>query len=275
MRFSYQKKRGLTIKRFILIFVVSLFILKGTIGSSDEYIETGDTEPVKLPFAVGEEIAYTVSWEMIPAGKAWFRVLDHTTIDGQKAWHFVLEARSKRFIDFFHKIRDRYESYTNEAFTRSFLYKKTQTGKADKQVVVEFDWEKKMATYSNFGGKRAPIAIPENALDPLSSYYKLRTLNFKEKDVKNGEALFFSVTDGKKSFVQKGEIIKQEKLVLSSGTYDTYLVIPQVTHFSGVFKKSDNPTVKVWISADERQVPIRIKVKVSIGSIIFDLVSIR
>ncbi|MFH2091640.1 MAG: DUF3108 domain-containing protein [Pseudomonadota bacterium] len=250
----------------IFIAGVSLFLFKASIWAA---------EPGKLPFAVGEQIVYTISWEMIPAGKAWFKVLDFTDMNGQKAWHFVLEAKSKAYVDLFYKIRDKFESQTNEAFTHSLLYKKTQRGKADKQVVVEFDWTQKKATYSNFGGKRDPIDIPENTFDPLSSFYKLRSLPLNEWRLENKEKLFFPVTDGKKCFIQEGQILKQETLTLDSGTYDTYLIAPQVTHFSGVFEKSDNPTVMVWVSADERQVPVRIKIKVLIGSIIFDLAAIH
>ncbi len=235
-----------------------------------------DAQSATLPFSVGEEIHYTVSWEMIPAGDAWFKVKNFTTIDGQKAWHFVLEAKSRRFIDWFYKIRDRLESYTDEAFRKSLLYRKTQTGKADKQVVVQFDWEHHLATYSNFGGKRDPIKIPEETYDPLSSFYKLRTLDFNGlKELKTGSGLFFPVTDGKKCFIQKGEILGKEKISVASGTYDTYLIVPQVTHFSGVFKKSKNPTVSVWVAADDKQIPVRIKIKVKVGSIIFDLVSVK
>ncbi len=55
--------------------------------------------------------------------------------------------------------------------------------------------------------------------------------------------------------------------------FDTYLLALQVNHFSGVFKKSENPTVTLWVNADQRRIPVRIKIKVFIGSVIFDLVS--
>ncbi|MCD4719577.1 MAG: DUF3108 domain-containing protein [Desulfobacula sp.] len=57
--------------------------------------------------------------------------------------------------------------------------------------------------------------------------------------------------------------------------FDTYLLALKANHFSGVFKKSENPTVKLWVTADDRKIPVRIKVKVFIGSIIFDLVSVN
>ena len=223
-----------------------------------------------VPFFVGEEIQYTVSWEMIEAGKVNFKVLPFTTIDGKKAYHFLLDIRSNRYIDMFYKIRDRLEGFTDLAFTRSLLCRKTQSGKDKRQVIVHFDWEKKTAAYSNFGEKRDPIKIPLNTFGPVSAFYKMRTLDFKAD-----QNLSFPVTDGKKQFMQKARVMNKEKITLPSGTWDTYVLVLQVNHFSGVFEKSEKPTVKLWVTADEKQIPVRIKVKVFIGSVIFDLVSVN
>ena len=228
----------------------------------------GAARPASLPFKVGEQIEYTISWENVPAGTACFRVLDHRVVKGEKTWHFELTARSNRFVDIIYKIRDRLESFTDADFSRSVLYKKTQTGRADKKVVVWFDWEKRTATYANHGGKRPSIAVPDQTFDPLASFYKLRTL-----DLKNQNALFFPVSDGKKCFIQKGEILKKESLTIASGTYDTYLVLPSLTHFSGVFEKSKDAKIQVWVSADKRRIPVRIKSKVVVGSFIGELIS--
>jgi len=207
---------------------------------------------------------------MIRAGKASFKVLPFTMANGEKAYHFILDVRSNRYIDMLFKIRDRLEGFTDIKFTKSFLYRKTQSGREKKQVEVQFDWEANTATYSNFGGKRDPVRIPLNAFDPLSAFYKMRTL-----DLESNQDLSFPVTDGKKYFMQKGKVIGKEKITLPSGSFDTYVLAPQVNHFSGVFKKSENPSVKVWVTADDRKIPVRIKVRVFIGSVIFDLVSVR
>jgi hypothetical protein len=231
---------------------------------------THATEPV-LPFSIGEELNYTVRWEMINAGKANFKVLPFTIVNGKKAYHFMLEVKSNRYIDMLYKIRDRLEGFTDVKFTRSLLYKKIQSGKDKKEVMIQFDWEAATATYSNFGGKRDPIKIPLNTFDPLSAFYKMRVFNFE-----TDQNLSFPVTDGKRYFTQKGHVVKKEKITLATGTtHDTYVLYPRVNHFSGVFKKSENPTVKAWLTADDRKIPVRIKVKVFIGSVIFDLVSVK
>jgi len=242
-------------------------ILTGILFFSTPFSSAGGK---MLPFSVGEEIQYTVRWEMIRAGKAKVKILPFTTLKGEKVYHFLLEVKSSRYIDMFYKIRDRLEGFADLELSRSLLHKKTQSGKDKRQVIVKFNWKKKTATYSDFGDKREPIEIPLETVDPVSAFYRMRTLNFK-----TDQNLSFPVSDGKKCFIQKGEVIKKEKISLPSGTFDTYLIVLNVNHFSGVFKKSENPTVKLWVTADDRKIPVRIKVKVFIGSVIFDLVSVN
>ena len=249
----------------ILSYIFCMF-LTAVLFDSALFLYAGEME---LPFHPGEKIKYSIRWEMVKAGKASFRVLDLTTINGEKAYNFILEMESNKYIDIFYKIRDRHEGFANLDFTRSLLYRKTQTGKDKRDVKVLFDWDRKTALYSKSGRRRDPIKIPANTFDPLSAFYKMRTFKFN-----TGQDISFPVTDGEEYFIQKATVIKKETITLSSGTYDTYQLALAVNHFSGVFKKSENPTVKLWVTADNRKIPVRIKIKVFIGSIIFDLDSI-
>ncbi len=245
---------------FFILILANLLLMDSQVKASEN----------KLPFHVGEKLTYNVRWEMINAGKVKFLVQPFTTLDGEKAWHFDLQVKSNRYIDRLYKIRDHMEGFADETFTRSLFYQKIQSGKDKRQVKVVFDWENHNATYSNFGNKRDPIKIREHTFDPISSFYMMRTLDFKEQ-----QTLSFPITNGKKQFIQKVHIKERQILDLSSGKVDTFLIIPEVNHFSGVFKKSENPTVRVWMTADEKKIPVRIKVKVFIGSVIFDLVSAK
>ncbi len=249
-----------------ILFYVFFLFLTAVLFDSTLSLHAGEKE---LPFHPGEKIKYSVRWGMVKAGKASFRVLGLTTINGEKAYNFILEMESNKYIDIFYKIRDRHESFTNLDFTRSLLYRKIQTGKDKRDGKVIFNWDRKEALYSKLGKDRAPIKIPANTFDPLSAFYKMRTLKFKP-----GQDLSFPVTNGKKYFIQKATVIKKETITISSETYHTYKLALAVNHFSGVFKKSENPMVELWVTADKKKIPVRIKIKVSIGSIIFDLDSI-
>ncbi len=220
------------------------------------------------PFCPGEEIRYDVRWQRYKAGDVVVRVLPFSEIKGSPAWHFELQATSNPFIDHFFKVRDHVQAFAARDFSGSRGYQYSGRGKKKKEIKVEFFPDAGMATYTNVDDKRAPIKIPEGCFDPLSSYFKLRC-----SDLKTGHTLSFPVTDGKKAFVQQGDVLGRERIEINARTYDTIVVAPWVTHFSGVFKKSKDPTVRVWITDDEQKLPVRIRVRVRVGSIYFDLKS--
>ena len=83
------------------------------------------------------------------------------------------------------------------------------------------------------------------------------------------------MTDGKKSVIGKARVIKREKITVPSGVYDTYLVEPDLEHIGGVFKKSKNAKLQIWVTADKRRIPVKVKSKVIVGSFIAELISIE
>ncbi len=255
-----KKKRHIR-RHFLKTFLYIAAFMVSTTSSAQTFEE-------KLPFSIGEKIKYNIRWEQIKAGKATVSVMPFTRVNDVKAYHFKLDVKTNKYVDILYKVRDSLEGFTDASFSQSLLYKKNSRGRDKRDVVVKFDLEKHKALYSNFGGKRDPIDIPSMTMDPVSAFFKMRTL-----DLKSNKMVNFPVTDGKKCFMQKGEVIRQEKITTPAGTFDTFLVKPAVKHFSGVFKKSKDPDIKVWITTDEKQLPIRIKVKVLVGNIIFDLAS--
>jgi hypothetical protein len=221
-----------------------------------------------FPFYPGEKLTFQVKWSFIPAGEAVLEVLSGETITGVTAYHFVMTARTNSFIDLFYKVRDRIDAYTDTGMIHSILYKKKKEGRTKRNVVVNFNWEKQEAQYSNFGEKRKPISILSGSFDPLSVFYAFRLHSLKE----NAE-IEAPVTDGGKCVMGKAKVIKREKIKLASGTYDTYLVEPDLKHIGGVFERSKNAKLEIWVTADTRRIPVKIKSKVRVGSFVGELIS--
>jgi hypothetical protein len=119
-----------------LMFIVIAFILSLCLrehAKASEKIE---------PFVPGEKLTFQVKWSFIPAGEAVIEVLPVETLNGVRAYHFVMIARTNAFADLFYKVRDRIDAYTDTEMTHSILYKKRTTGKANKDVTVTFDWQR-------------------------------------------------------------------------------------------------------------------------------------
>jgi len=223
------------------------------------------------PFAPGEKLTFQLSWSFIPAGEAVLEVKPTKTINGIQAYHFVLTAKSNSFVDVFYKVRDRIDAYADLNMTRSILYKKQQQeGRTHRDIVVNFDWGRHTVQYSNFKKKEKIVSVLPGSFDPLSVFYfsRIQTLRV-------GETVTSPVTDGKKCVIGNARVIKKEKLSLPSGTHEAYLLEPELKHIGGVFEKSKNAKIQLWISADRRRLPLKIKSEVVVGSFVGELISVE
>lgn len=222
-----------------------------------------------IPFLEGEKLVFELSWTIIPAGEAVMEVRPHALVNGNKAWHFRMTAETNSFVDTFYKVRDRIDAYTDAHMNQSVLYKKKQReGSTHRDIVVTFDHPNKKVQYSNFKKKKKPVTIKAGAFDPLSAFYFIRGMGMVE-----GSSIERPVTDGKKCVIGKLRVVKREKIKIKSGTFDTWLIEPELKHIGGVFEKSKDAKLQLWVTADSRRMPVKIKSKVVVGSFVGELVS--
>ncbi len=222
-------------------------------------------------FIPGEKLTYELRWENMPAGVLQLEIHPITTIGGTQAYHFTMTVRSNSTVDFFIKIRDRTDAYTDLPMTHSIYYQKGQSGQSKREEVIEFDWQQSKARYTDTGRAHAPIELMPGSLDPLSAFYFTRMIISEENPkVKR------PITDGKKSYMGNVSMIRRETITLNNGkTYDTFCLKPDMGLFGGVLKESRNAQLFVWVTADEKRIPVQIKSKAKVGHFIGELVSVE
>lgn len=221
-----------------------------------------------FPFGVGEKLTFRLKWTIIPAGSAVLQVLPDTTIEGAPARHFALKARTNAFVDVFYRVRDRIDAYTDMGMTRSvFFQKKQREGHTRRDVRITFDWQRRKAYYFNFKRPGRSTTLLPGTFDPLSAFFWVRLARLR-----TALQLARPVTDGKKTILGKVRVIRREKIRVAGKTYDTFLLQPELTHVGGVFEKSPHARIAVWVTADKRKLPVRIKSRVIVGSFIAELV---
>ena len=71
------------------------------------------------------------------------------------------------------------------------------------------------------------------------------------------------------------KIVRKETIELDIGTYETYLIEPEIKDIGGVFAKSRDAKIQIWVSADHRRIPVRIKSKVVVGSFTGELIAVE
>lgn len=221
-----------------------------------------------LAFGPGEKLTFRLKWTIIPAGEAVLQVLPDTTIEGATVRHFALKARTNAFVDVFYRVRDRIDAYTDHGMTRSVFFKKKQReGSTRRNVHVTFDWRGKKARYFNFNRPVRTTTLLPGTFDPLSAFFWVRLARMRA-----ALQIARPVTDGKKTILGRVRVIRREKIRVAGKTYDTFLLQPELTHVGGVFEKSPHARIAVWVTADRRKLPVRVKSKVVVGSFVAELI---
>jgi hypothetical protein len=222
----------------------------------------------KFTFEPGERLVYRAKWFFIPAGEAVIEVLPDASFNGRPAHHFVMSTSTTSQIDFFYRIRDRQDSFTDRLLTRSLQYRKRSTGDYPRDTVVLFDWTRMTATYTNFGQPEKPVAIQPGTLDPLSLIFAIRMYRLIPGDV-----LEIPVTDGKRVINTRAIVASRETVTIDRNVYDTLLVIPDMSRLEGIVSSRGEPSLKIWFTTDERHLPVKIQTRIAFGSFVFELVS--
>ena len=253
-----------------LIMLLALVVLITALPVSLHSAELDPGTSTSMPFAPGERLRFRLRWTVVPAGEAIMEVLPFRDINGQKTYHFRLTAKSNLIVDQIYKVRDRIDAFANIDMTRAILYHhKQHEGDNRKNVEVRFNWEKEIALY-NDGQTDSKIPIKPGTFDPLSVFYYSRLADFDADGL-----IQCPVSDGKKCVNGQARIVKKETIKVLCGWYDTYLIEPDLKHVGGVFEKSKDAKIRIWVTADERRIPVKIASKVAIGSFVGELVSIE
>jgi len=238
----------------------------------------GSTElpNVALPnaFLQGEDLQFAIHWGLVTGGYSSLKVEDIDRLSGHAAYHVIAEAHSTGMVDAFYRVRDRNESWVETQSPRTVRYlRDIREGKYRIQEEVLFNQEEHRYrrhayridknTYENKEG-----AIPPHVMDALGSLYYVRTLPLEvgksyTVDVHSGDQVYPLIVN-----VKKHQVIK-----VKAGKFDCLLVEPQL-RAPGIFI-SKGKKLEVWLTADERHLPILMRSEVFIGHVSAELVKIH
>ncbi len=225
--------------------------------------------PRNLPFRAGEKLNYKLTWMGIPVGSAVFTVGEATKFAGKPVWTFSMEARTNSFADRIYKVRDQLRSWATPKMKRSVHHtKRAREGSYHRDIVVSFDWRKRLATYRNSKKVFKPRKVFVDTYDPLALLYGFRCRKWD----KPGN-LIMSVSDGLKTIRADVRVHGREEVEIGGELIDSWKVTPELKDVGGIFKRSKGATMEVWVSTDRRHIPLRLRSKVIVGSFTATLVS--
>jgi hypothetical protein len=212
--------------------------------------------PSPPPFGPGEELVFSVRYGPLKAGTGILAVDDTVTVEGRLCYHFVSKAFSNDAFSVFFKVVDRVESYTEVEGLRSLRFEKhLREGDFSADQEVKFDQEAHTATYHD--GKVYETSA--DARDALAALYYVRTLALRV-----GESVYVESHADKKNYPLEVRVLRKETVTVDAGTFDC-LVAEPILRATGIFKHKG--TLTVWLTNDERKMPVLMKSKVAFGSI--------
>jgi hypothetical protein len=234
---------------------------------------TGYTEKSavrKVPFQPGEKLTYHGRWGIIEAGEVTLEVLPREIINGIEVYHFAMTTKTNEVVDLIYKIRERQDSYVDMNMTHSILYKKKTESKHPRDETIAFNWEKNEAIYTNFGETKPPIHIPPGTFDPLALFFALRA-----QKVEEGSVIRIPITDGNKTtLIAKATVGKKQTIDINGTTYDTYEIDPDMESIENAVKSNESLNLRIWLTADDKKIPVKIQSRVGIITFVFEIVSI-
>lgn len=211
---------------------------------------------VHRPFRSGESLRFSVQYGFIKAGSAYLEVPEEKEWKGRRVYALVARAESNAFFSRFYKVRNRIESLWDKEGLFSWRYSENRRegGYRTKSEIV-FDPERHEARYSD--GRKFPI--PPQVQDALSAFYYTR---FQALPI--GGSVVFDYHAGRKSQPLQVKVIGRERVQTPAGTFDCVAIEP-ILKAGGIFKNKGR--LVIWMTEDERRMPVLMRSKVAVGSI--------
>jgi hypothetical protein len=251
--------RGLRSTAVLALFAAMAFAPAGRCQDPDS---TGVAVPDTLfrsvenrAFTVGEHLVFDIAYGMVKAGTATMSVPDTQWVGGRSCLHIVTTAESSPFFSNFFKVRDRVESFIDMDGIFSWRFEKhLREGRYKANRLEQYDQTRRRVFYRN-----DTIAAPLYVMDILCAFYYTRT-----QPLEIGKTLELdSFSDG--DVYRLGVLVhRREKVRVPAGTFACIVVEP-VIKGEGIFNQKGKLTI--WLTDDERRIPVLLKSKVLVGSI--------
>lgn len=239
-------------KRLLVIFLICS--LNGLIAQ--DYINN-------TAFGFGEKLEYKVGILTGPlaglGGEGGISInKDAAVINGKQCYDVLFWVDSKGVVDLTYPVHDKYKSIIDISTLLPYeFHQRIREGDFKRDFKATFDRTNNIAVVGTDKYK-----IEANAHDILSALFYIRAYDIGTK--KNGEIISLRNFYKDKTFPLDVRIVRRETVTVSAGKFRTIVVEPIVKE--GAPFKFKN-TIYVWLTDDERKVPVKVSTSIGIGEV--------
>lgn len=218
-------------------------------------------------FGYGERLDYKVKYGFIVAGEGYLHILPKPVFrNGRECYDIRFQVNSLKSLEWIYRVRDWYSTVLDVQGIFPWEFEQhIREGNYKRDFKAIFDQENNFA-YAE--GKK--YKVPPYVHDIVSAFYYVRTLpiNKMPKDT-----VFYLYNFFKDSTYRLGvKILGKQVVEVDAGKFRCVVVEPLVVE-GGLFKSEGS--IYVWLTDDNRKMPVKVATKILIGYVTADLVSYR
>lgn len=220
----------------------------------------------------GEQLKFGLYYSFVKVGTAYIKNRGIIETDGKQAYVIQTTAFSAPVIDSVFKVRDINLSWLDAQNFSSLGYSQSlREGNYRRDEWVLFDYPAK--TYRGEVHKKSgsrpisgPLEMP--VLDMLTALYFVRG-----QVLTKGQPVVFDIINREEQYPLVVKVVKRETVKTPAGKFKCIVVEPQFRG-EGIFV-SKGKSLQVWLTDDERKMPVKMKTEVFIGSVSAELLEYK
>jgi hypothetical protein len=233
----------------------------GTDTAEDENDVEKVTRPkVNKAFAAGEKLTYEVRAIGVLGGYATLSVENYVKVGDRPCYPLVTKAKSAFPFSTFYPVNDVQTSYFDAVDYLTWKFENdVHEGNYNAHNLETYDQIKHRLVHQKNQEAVEEMDIQPYTQDIISCFYYFRLL-----PVEVGKKYLIPTSSGGKNYKLIVKVLGREKIKCPAGTFDCFHTKPFVK-YGTVFRNKED--IDLWITADERHIPILIKSAIVIGNI--------
>ena len=198
--------------------------------------------PVKVPWAAGENLEYTVTLAGISSGAGLMRVEGTDTLRGHSAWRLHFHIKGSAPLGLYH-VDDTYDSWMDVESLNSLRFEQ-RLYEGGKRTNRNYDIFPSRSIFHPEGKEERP-SVPD-PLDDASFFFFVRTLPLDVDSVYRFDRYF----DPKANPVVI-KVLRRDTVDVPAGRFPAILLQPTF-HTNGNFSQTGH--AEIWLSDDDRRI---------------------
>jgi hypothetical protein len=220
--------------------------------------------PGPVPFRSGEVAVYDVYWDggpmNVPAGVATLTVEE---IGGGNRWRFETRAETANWVSNFFEARDRFITTADRDLLPLEHHREIREGRREVDRIYRYDRQARTVQTSTM---TLPLG-DEASRDALSALYYVRTL-----PLASGTVVSVPMNEAGTSMMLQVSVAEPEDIDYKGTRTRALRLEPRVMRR---IERRRPVAITIWVTSDERRVPLRALVDAGFGRIRLELIEYR